>query len=74
MESWGGDVGALTQQYLEDYTVREVTGGTTPGYYLCIGTTSAAPGGGAFNGGVNPTVGIDSIASSGDKVKVSYTW
>ncbi len=60
------------QEYTKDYTVRQVTGGSAPGYYLCIGTGSTAPGGGSFVGGSNPATGIDSVLSSGDVVRVTY--
>ena len=60
------------QMYSKDYTVRQVAGGSAPGYYVCVGTGSTAPGGGAFAGGVNPSGGIDSILASGDEVRVIY--
>jgi hypothetical protein len=62
-------LGGLAQEYSVDYTVREVTGGVSPGFYVCIGTASTAPGGGAFSGSANPTVGIDSIMSVADKAR-----
>jgi hypothetical protein len=60
------------QKYSTDYTVREVAGGSAPGYYVCISPTSTAPGGGAFAGGANPSVGIDTVLASGDDVRVIY--
>lgn len=63
---------SVIQMYTVDYTVRQVTGGSAPGYYVCISTTSTAPGGGSFVGGSNPGTGIDSVLVSGDKVRVSY--
>jgi len=62
----------LPQMYTKDYTVREVAGGSAPGYYICVSPTSSAPGGGAFVGGANPSGGIDTILSSGDEVRVIY--
>lgn len=50
--------GRLMQDYSVDYTLREVLGGTNPGWYVCVSTTSTAPGGGVFSGGVNPGTGI----------------
>jgi hypothetical protein len=53
-----------------DFTVREVTGGTADGWYVCIDPTSSAPGGGSFAGGLNPTTGL--TLSPGDKVQLIY--
>jgi len=64
--------GGPNQFYGVDYTVRQVIGGGSPGYYICVSTTSTAPGGGAFVGGANPTTGIDSILVSGDLIRVIY--
>jgi hypothetical protein len=63
----------VMQEYGVDYTVRSVTGGSAPGYYVCIGTTSTAPGGGSFSGGSNPSTGIDTVLTNGDKVRCSYS-
>lgn len=63
---------SVIQTYTVDYTVRQVTGGSAPGYYICISPSSTAPGGGTFVGGSNPGTGISSILTSGDKVRVSY--
>jgi len=60
------------QRYGSDYTVREVVGGSAPGYYICIGNGSTAPGGGSFSGGSNPGTGIDSDLTSGDVVRATY--
>ncbi len=62
----------VQQEYIMDYTVRQVTGGSVPGYYVCISPTSTAPGGGSFLGGSNPGSGIQNVLSNGDKVRVSY--
>lgn len=65
----------VDQEYGKDYTVRQVQGGTAPGFYICISPTSTAPGGGTFVAGTsNPTVGIDTLLSSveDDKVQVIY--
>lgn len=68
-------LGGLTQEIAIDFTIRQVTGGSAPGYYVCISTTSSAPGGGTFLSGINPTVGIETQLDSGDKVLVAYaTW
>lgn len=61
------------QEPIQDFTVREVIGGTVPGYYVCVGTASSAPGGGAFAAGSNPGTGISAILASGDKVRIIYT-
>jgi len=63
----------ILQEIIADYTVREVTGGTAPGSYVCVSTTSSAPGGGIFFGGSNPGTGIDAILVNGDKVRVTYS-
>lgn len=60
------------QEYTLDYTVREVTGGSAPGFYICVSPLSTAPGGGSFTVGSNPGTGISSVLSSGDKVRVTY--
>lgn len=65
-------LGGVLQEYSVSYTVREVTGGTTPGYYVCVSTTSTAPGGGMFSGGTNPGTGIDTILASGSKTRITY--
>lgn len=62
----------VTQKYTQDYTVRFVSGGSAPGYYICVSTGSTAPGGGAFIGGSNPATGIDSVLVFGDSVRVIY--
>lgn len=62
----------ITQDYTIDFTVREVVGGSSPGYYICVSTSSTAPGGGVFNGGINPGTGIDAVLTSGDKVRTTY--
>jgi hypothetical protein len=63
---------ASNQMYGKDYTVRQVTGGSAPGYYVCVDPTSSAPGGGAFVGGANPSTGITPPLASGDEVRVIY--
>lgn len=65
-------IGGCIQRYTTDYTVREVTGGSAPGYYLCFSPTSTAPGGGGFNGGTNPATGISDILENGDVVRIIY--
>jgi len=60
------------QEYSRDYTVREVVGGSAPGWYLAVSPTSTPPGGGAFTGGLNPGTGIETILVSGDRVRVTY--
>jgi len=62
----------MVKEYTVDYTVRQVIGGSAPGYYICISPTSAAPGGGTFVGGSNPGSGIESVLAVSDKVRVSY--
>lgn len=64
-------IGGIGQEYGVDFTVRQVTGGSAPGYYVCIDTGSTAPGGGTFLSGSNPTTGIDQLIS-GDKVRTVY--
>lgn len=67
--------GGLAQEIAIDFTIRQVTGGSAPGYYVCISPTSSAPGGGTFLSGINPTVGIEAQLDGGDKVLVAYaTW
>ena len=63
-------VTGTVQQYTLDYTIREVVGGSAPGFYICISPTSSAPGGGSFSGGSNPGTGIESILTSGDVVRI----
>lgn len=65
-------IDGIVQEYTTDYTVRQVSGGSAPGYYICIATDSTAPGGGSFVGGSNPTTGIDAILASADLVRVIY--
>ncbi len=62
----------LVQEYGVDYTARQVVGGSAPGYYVCVGTASAAPGGGTFLSGSNPTVGIATELASGDRMRLVY--
>lgn len=62
----------VLQEYSVDYTVREVIGGSAPGFYVCISPTSTAPGGGSFSGGSNPGTGIESVLVNGDKARVTY--
>ena len=66
-------MGGPDQQYTQDYTVREVIGGSAPGYYICIDPGSTAPGGGAFTPGSNPGTGISSILGVSDRVKTTYS-
>ena len=67
-------LGGPDQQYTQDYTVREVTGGSAPGYYICVDPGSTAPGGGSFQpGGSNPGTGISSMLEAGDKLKATYS-
>lgn len=63
-------VNGTVQEYTLDYTVREVVGGTVPGFYICISPTSTAPGGGSFSGGSNPGTGIEAIMISGNVIRV----
>lgn len=65
-------IGGVAQEYGAAYTLRSVVGGTAPGVYVCVAIASTAPGGGAFSGGANPTAGIETILTSGDKVRVIY--
>jgi hypothetical protein len=68
-------LGGLLQEIVVDFTVRQVTGGSAPGYYVCVSPSSSAPGGGTFIAGSNPSVGIVAQLTSGDKVMVAYaTW
>jgi len=62
----------IPQDYVKDFTIRKVTGGSVPGYYICISPTSTAPGGGWFDGGSNPGSGIQNVLENGDKVRVAY--
>jgi hypothetical protein len=63
----------IIQKYTQDYTVRQVSGGAFPGYYVCISTTSTAPGSGSFAGGSsNPATGIDGLLAFGDTARVIY--
>ena len=65
--------GGPIQEESVDYTCRQVIGGSVPGYYICISSTSTAPGSGSFSGGANPSAGIDSIMQSADKSRVEYS-
>ena len=65
-------LGGVVQEYGVDFTVRQVTGGGAPGYYICLSTSSTAPGGGTFLSGSNPSTGIDTLLSSGDKTQAVY--
>ena len=68
-------IGGPVQRIVVDFTVRQVIGGTEPGYYVCIAPTSSAPGGGTFLSGANPTIGLEAEMFSGDEVLVVYaTW
>jgi len=67
-------INGIPQEYTKDYTVREVVGGSSPGFYVCVSPTSSAPGGGAFNGGTNPGTGIAAVLVSGDKVRATYPY
>lgn len=62
-----------TQQESLDYSIREVTSGSAPGWYVCVSPTSTAPGGGVFSSGSNPSTGISSILLSGDKVRAVFS-
>lgn len=62
----------ILQEYQKDYTVREVTGGTTPGFFICLSPTSNAPGGGWFNGGSNPSTGLHDVLEYGDILRAMY--
>jgi len=62
-----------TQEEALDYSVREVTGGSAPGFYICFSPTSTAPGGGVFAGGSNPSTGIFGDLVSGDKFRVVFS-
>lgn len=67
--------GATDQNWGEDYTVREVIGcdnSANNGYYICLSPDSTAPDNGYFNGGVNPTIGIEEMMEIGDSSKASY--
>jgi len=61
------------QEIGKDFTVRQVVGGTAPGWYVCIDPLSTPPGGGAFSGGSNPTTGISGVLSLGDIVQLIYS-
>ena len=63
-------INGTVQEYGLDYTVREVIGGSAPGFYVCISPTSTAPGGGSFSGGSNPGTGIEAILTSGNVIRV----
>jgi hypothetical protein len=67
-------LGGVMQEYGVDFTAREVGGGSAPGWYLCVGTGSTAPGGGSFIGGTNPGTGIDSLLVVGDKAVTMYPY
>ena len=64
--------GPILQDYNIDYTIRPVAGGSTPGYYICISTTSSSPGGGTFSGGNNPSIGMEAFINSEDKITIQY--
>lgn len=64
--------GPILQFSSEDYTIRPVSGGSTPGYYICIATNSSAPGGGTFAGGTNPTTGMMGFVEVNDPFKLLY--
>jgi len=53
--SWFGGV---SQNYIKDFTLRLVVGGSAPGWYMAIATDSSAPGGGSFSGSANPATGL----------------
>lgn len=65
-------IGGIAQDYGIDYTVRQVVSGSAPGYYVCLSSSSTAPGGGTFLSGANPSAGIDGQLLSGDKLVLSY--
>lgn len=65
-------IDGILQEESVFYTCRQVTGGSAPGYYICISPTSSAPGGGSFAGGSNPGSGMGSLAEVNDKFRVSY--
>lgn len=62
----------ILQEVSFDYSIRPVSGGSAPGYYICISSTSTAPGGGTFAGGSNPSVGMDSFLNVSDKCNIFY--
>lgn len=64
--------GGISQKYTQDYTVRRVTGGTDPGYYVCVSPSSTAPGGGAFIGGQNPGTGILNLLELSDTIQLLF--
>jgi len=64
-------IDGILQQYGIDFTIRSVTGGSAPGYYVCIDPMSTAPGGGSFSGGSNPSVtDLYILLEDGDVVQV----
>ena len=64
--------GGVSQFYTTDFTIREVTGGAAPGWYVCLATDSSAPGGGTFTGGSNPATGLSALLEINDKFQVFY--
>lgn len=64
--------GGISQFYTTDFTIREVTGGTDPGWYVCLATNSSAPGGGSFTGGSNPATGLSDLLEINDKFSIFY--
>lgn len=62
----------ILQHITTDYTIRPVAGGSAPGYYICVSSSSSAPGGGTFSGGSNPTTGMASFLQTGDIIKLLY--
>jgi hypothetical protein len=63
-------IGGLTQDADVDYTVRDVINSTVAGSYVCISPDSTPPGGGSFNGGSNPSVGIEDQLENGTTVRI----
>lgn len=66
-------IGGVVQDLGLDFTARQVSGGTNPGWYICIDPLSTPPGGGTFSGGSNPTTGISGVLSLGDIVQLIYS-
>lgn len=66
-------IGGPVQALVVDYTIRQVIGGSAPGWYICVDPLSSAPSGGSFNGGTNPSIGIADILALDDDIQVIYS-
>jgi len=66
--------GGNPQRYSQDFTVREVVGGSAPGFYILISPSSTPPGGGAWGpASAPPSIGIADRLSVNDWVSLIYS-